>query len=152
MSVLDRYHRRLMRSSRIRSSVNSIRPLPGARTCRRAAGGSAGVLEHQQELRRIDVQIRCESPRSRREFKAKPFASTAPTCNTSSTSCAPETWGRCVLVMTRPHEQWTLARLTDDNNGPPRLTNTTFDSLEAAEWGVFKLRWEELAGAPLALD
>jgi hypothetical protein len=30
----------------------------------------------------------------------------------------------------------------------PQLTNTTFDSLEAAEWAVFKLRWEALAGAP----
>jgi hypothetical protein len=57
-----------------------------------------------------------------------------------------------VLVMTRPHEQWTLARLTDDNLGSPRLTNQTFDSLEAAEWAVFKIRWEEMAGAPLPIE
>jgi hypothetical protein len=63
-----------------------------------------------------------------------------------------ETTGRRVLVMTRPHAQWTLARLTDNNNRPPRLTNQTFDSLEAAEWTVFKLRWEEMAGMPLPIE
>lgn len=88
-----------------------------------------------------------------REFKAKPFGEHSPDLQyLLNLMRARETWGRYVLVMTRPHERWTLARLTDDNNGPPRLTNTTFDSLEAAEWGVFKLRWEELAGAPLDLD
>ena len=32
------------------------------------------------------------------------------------------------------------------------LTNETFDSLEAAEWEVFRLRWEALAGTPLVLE
>jgi hypothetical protein len=63
-----------------------------------------------------------------------------------------ETDGRYVLVMTRPHAQWTLARLSRGNNGPPVLSNTTFDSLEAAEWEVFKLRWAALAGRPLEID
>jgi hypothetical protein len=32
------------------------------------------------------------------------------------------------------------------------LTNLTFDNLEAAEWEVFRLRWEALAGRPLVLE
>ena len=88
-----------------------------------------------------------------REYKAKPFGEHSPDLqyllNLMRTR---ETEGRCVLVMTRPHAQWTLARLTDGNQGPPRLTNMTFDSLEAAEWAVFRLRWEEMAGAPLPIE
>jgi N,N-dimethylformamidase len=88
-----------------------------------------------------------------REYKARPFGEHSPDLqyllNLMRTR---ETAGRHVLVMTRPHAQWTLARLTDNNNGPPRLTNITFDSLEAAEWAVFKLRWEEMAGAPLPIE
>ena len=88
-----------------------------------------------------------------REFKATPFGAHSPDLqyllNLMRTR---EVTGRYVLVMTRPHAQWTLARLTEDNRGPPVLTNTTFDSLEAAEWGVFKLRWEALAGSPPAIE
>jgi hypothetical protein len=88
-----------------------------------------------------------------REYKAKPFGEHSPDLqyllNLMRTR---ETEGRHVLVMTRPHEQWTLARLTDDNLGSPRLTNQTFDSLEAAEWAVFKIRWEVMAGAPLPIE
>jgi hypothetical protein len=32
------------------------------------------------------------------------------------------------------------------------MTNLTFDSLEAAEWEVFKRRWEALAGSPLEIE
>ena len=88
-----------------------------------------------------------------REYKARPFGEHSPDLqyllNLMRTR---ETDGRYVLVMTQPHAQWTLARLTDGNQGPPRLTNVTFDSLEAAEWAVFKLRWEAMAGAPLPIE
>ena len=88
-----------------------------------------------------------------REFKARPFGVHSPDLQyLLNLMRSRETGGRYVLVMTRPHAQWTLARLTGGNHGPPVLTNTTFDSLEAAEWSVFKLRWEALAGAPLAVD
>ena len=87
------------------------------------------------------------------EYKARPFGEHSPDLqyllNLMRTR---ETEARRVLVMTRPHAQWTLARLTDSNQGPPRLTNMTFDNLEAAEWAVFKLRWEEMAGAPLPVE
>ncbi|HEY2618666.1 MAG TPA: hypothetical protein VGI78_15100 [Acetobacteraceae bacterium] len=88
-----------------------------------------------------------------REYQARPFGEHSPDLqyllNLMRTR---ETDARHVLVMTRPHAQWTLARLTDGNQGPPRLTNMTFDSLEAAEWAVFKLRWEEMAGVPLPIE
>ncbi len=88
-----------------------------------------------------------------REYKARPFGEHSPDLqyllNLMRTR---ETDGRYVLVMTRPHAQWTLARLTDNNNGALRLTNITFDSLEAAEWGVFKMRWEQMAGAALPIE
>jgi N,N-dimethylformamidase len=88
-----------------------------------------------------------------REFKAKPFGEHSPDLQyLLNLMRSRETDGRHVLVMTRPHAQWTLARLTDGNLGSPQLTNLTFDSLEAAEWAVFKRRWEALAGAPLEID
>jgi N,N-dimethylformamidase len=88
-----------------------------------------------------------------REFKAKPFGVHSPDLQyLLNLMRSREVSGRYVLVMTRPHAQWTLARLTDSNNGPPMLTNTSFDSLDAAEWEVFRLRWEALAGTPLMLE
>ena len=88
-----------------------------------------------------------------REFKAKPFGAHSPDLQyLLNLMRSREVAGRYVLVMTRPHAQWTLARLSDGNHGPPVLSNTTFDNLEAAEWEVFKLRWEALAGRPLMLE
>jgi hypothetical protein len=88
-----------------------------------------------------------------REFKAKPFGVHSPDLQylLNLMRCR-EVAGRYVLIMTQPHAQWTLARLTDGNNGPPMVTNTSFDSLEAAEWEVFRLRWEALAETPLVLE
>jgi hypothetical protein len=56
------------------------------------------------------------------------------------------------LVTTEPYRRWTLALKESDSLEPPRLTNTIFTDLEAAEWAVFKLRWGELAGAELEID
>ena len=87
-----------------------------------------------------------------REFKARPFGEHSPDLQyLLNLMRSREVEGRYVLVMTRPHAQWTLARLTKRNLGPPVLTNRTFDSLAEAEWEVFKLRWEALAGRPLEI-
>jgi hypothetical protein len=87
-----------------------------------------------------------------REFKARPFGEHSPDLQyLLNLMRSREVDGRYVLVMTRPHAQWTLARLTEGNHGPPVLTNTTFDDLAVAEWEVFKLRWEALAGSPLEI-
>lgn len=90
-----------------------------------------------------------------REYKARPFGHHSPDLQyllNIMRSTAPG--GHLVLVMTQPHAQWTLARMIDRGGRPPlpQLTNTTFDRLEDAEWAVFKLRWEALAGRPLDID
>jgi hypothetical protein len=90
------------------------------------------------------------------EFRAKPFGEHSPDLQyllNLFRSSSPGGWH--ALVMTRPHEQWTLARMIEQPDGRPalpQLTNVTFDSIEAAEWAVFKLRWEALAGEPLDID
>lgn len=91
-----------------------------------------------------------------REFRRRPFGEHSPDLQALLNvmrSTTPGGWH--VLVMTRPHAQWTLARMVEQLGGRPalpQLTNVTFDSLEAAEWAMFRLRWEALSGAPLAID
>lgn len=91
-----------------------------------------------------------------REYRAQPFGRHSPDLQyllNLMRSTAPG--GHLVLVMTRPHAQWTLARMVDRGDrrpALPQLTNQTFDRLEDAEWAVFKLRWEALAGHPLGID
>jgi hypothetical protein len=51
-----------------------------------------------------------------------------------------------VLVMTRPHAQWTLARMKPGAPTAPAMTNVVFSSPEEAEWHVFRLRWKALTG------
>jgi len=88
-----------------------------------------------------------------REFKAKPFGEHSPDLQyLLNLMRAPGERPFYMLVATEPHRRWTLAVKTPGDLEPPRLTNTVFESLEAAEWAVFKLRWKALAGAELELD
>ena len=59
--------------------------------------------------------------------------------------------GKHVLVMTRPHAEWTLARMTGDPPRPRLMPEHVFDSIEEAEWLVFRQRWAELTGTELDL-
>ncbi|TWT15932.1 hypothetical protein FQU96_02100 [Reyranella sp. CPCC 100927] len=55
--------------------------------------------------------------------------------------------GRYVLVTVDPGRRWVLGRLPGERGVPIELMhNKTYDSLAAAEWDVFKLRWEALTG------
>ena len=55
--------------------------------------------------------------------------------------------GKYILICTKPHTEWTLARLPGRRGESIELiADETFDSLEAAEWAVFKRRWETLTG------
>ena len=61
--------------------------------------------------------------------------------------------GKHLLVETQPGTEWTLARMV--GTPPARielLTEHVFNDVEAAEWFVFKLRWEILTGTPLVID
>lgn len=53
--------------------------------------------------------------------------------------------GRRVVVMTEPHEEWTLAKITGRRGDPPELLeNERYDSLADAEHAVFCKRLDEL--------
>jgi len=60
--------------------------------------------------------------------------------------------GRHFLYMTKPHAEWTLARMSTDPPLRPILTDTVFTDLAEAEWHVFKLRWNALTGAEPVVD
>lgn len=58
--------------------------------------------------------------------------------------------GKFFLLMTRPQQEWTLARFSETEP----LTWRSFDehrfsSIEDAEWAVFCERWREIFGRPL---
>ena len=87
-----------------------------------------------------------------REFRARPFGVHSPELQAvlAVMRSAPID-GKFVLVCTRPHEEWVLARIHLD---PPRaeLTGQYFRNLEDAEWEVFRLRWAHHTGVSLNLE
>lgn len=88
-----------------------------------------------------------------REFRAKPFGEHSPNLQyLLNLMRKPKDEPFYLLFMTRTDEQWTLAVMEPGAKAPPRLTNTTFSSLEEAEWHVFKLRWQALTGRELDID
>src|SRR3546814_20222275 len=55
--------------------------------------------------------------------------------------------GKYVLVRTKPDQEWVLAQLSGIRGEPVRIhSDQVFHSLEAAEWAVFKRRWQQLTG------
>ena len=88
-----------------------------------------------------------------REFRRQPFGRHSPDLQyLLHRMRSYDSTGFHMLVMTRPHAQWTLARMQAGGRDPPRLTNVTFTSLEEAEWHVFKLRWKDITGQDLPID
>ena len=86
------------------------------------------------------------------EFRRKPFgehsADLQAVLNAMRSTPAD---GKHPLVMTKPHREWTLARMEGD---PPRptLLDEVFTTLEDAEWHVFRLRWEAMTGEALNVN
>jgi N,N-dimethylformamidase len=82
-----------------------------------------------------------------REFKARPFGVHSPdlqaVLNRMRSGPVP---GKHYLIMTRSHSQWVLARMTGDPLRLEVVPGYVFDTLEEAEWTVFKLRWQALTG------
>jgi hypothetical protein len=86
-----------------------------------------------------------------REFKANPIGhhSAALEQLLSLLRSGPVAGKYCLVCLT-PHRSWCLARLSGIRGVPPALeADTTFSSVEAAEWEVFKRRWEAASGQPL---
>jgi hypothetical protein len=58
--------------------------------------------------------------------------------------------GRYVLVILEPGRRWGLAQMPAERGDKvKRFDDVVFDSLEEAEWHVFKLRWKLLTGSEL---
>ena len=95
---------------------------------------------HQIDPTRLDLV---------REFKARPLGTHSPELMAMLIVMrSKENCGNYVLVMTKPHEEWTVA-VKQPDFAPPLLTEHRFASVEAAEWFVFKTRWEKLTGRKL---
>ena len=60
--------------------------------------------------------------------------------------------GKHLLITLEPGKRWMLGRMYLDPLRVERLPEHEFESIEAAEWFVFGLRWEMLCGEPLRLD
>ena len=85
-----------------------------------------------------------------REYKAKPFGEHSPDLQyLLNLMRLPGEAEFYLLVATEANRRWTLAIKQPGTLQPPRLTNTVFTDLEAAEWAVFKLRWKALGGAEI---
>ena len=88
-----------------------------------------------------------------REFRANPWGEHSPDLQyllNLMRRPGPEPFH--VLLIDEAGKRWTLATLEPGGKAPPRPSNVVFTDLLEAEWHVFKLRWETLAGAPLELD
>jgi hypothetical protein len=85
------------------------------------------------------------------EFRARPIGQHSPELERLLTLMRNEAIaGKYCLICTKPHEEWVLARLSGIRGvGPTILKAHRFDSIEAAEWAVFKLRWRRLGGVDL---
>jgi N,N-dimethylformamidase len=87
------------------------------------------------------------------EFKARPFGGHSPALQDllNLMRSAPIE-GKHFLYMTKPHREWTLARMSAAPPLKPILVGPAFTRIEDAEWHVFKLRWQALSGQALAID
>ena len=57
--------------------------------------------------------------------------------------------GKMILVCTKQNREWVVAELRGTPLRAHMRNDLVFDSLEDAEWAVFKLRWCHLTGGNL---
>lgn len=61
--------------------------------------------------------------------------------------------GRYCIVPVEPGRRWMLALLPEKRGGPIQtFPETSFTSINDAEWHVFKIRWQALTGSSLPED
>jgi len=85
------------------------------------------------------------------EFRRNPFGRHSPDLRLLLNSLRRNQAGDAyILVCTKPHAQWRLARKAPARGSPVRLVpGAVFTSPEQAEWEVFKLLWRETTGETL---
>ena len=57
-----------------------------------------------------------------------------------------------VLISTKKHKEWQLARLSGVRGVPPTRLDRFYTSLIEAEWDVFQRRWKDFTGHELVLS
>ena len=57
--------------------------------------------------------------------------------------------GKHILVCTKPHEEWVIARLQGPGEPPVIEGDQRFRDIHDAEWEVFKRRWRAYFGETL---
>ncbi len=85
------------------------------------------------------------------EFKADPLGSPSPGLQRVMNLLrgGPKS-GKYVLVVLEPFRRWVLGRLPAERGQPVEiLSGQEFTDLAAAEWTVFKLRWQAHTGRDL---
>ena len=61
--------------------------------------------------------------------------------------------GKYVLIVREPFRKWRIGRLSGRRGDPVEdIDHAEFDSLDEAEWQIFRLRWQALTGLALELD
>ncbi|HEV7370719.1 N,N-dimethylformamidase beta subunit family domain-containing protein [Arenibaculum sp.] len=86
-----------------------------------------------------------------REFKRRPLGAHSPDLQAvldRMRSMPIE--GKHCLIVTKPHAQWLLARMSGTPPMPVPVPGIVFTDPAEAEWTVFKLRWQALTGHDLA--
>jgi hypothetical protein len=85
-----------------------------------------------------------------REFRASPFGEHSPDLQyLLHLMRRPSEKPFHMLFVDRANERWTLGIMDPSGRNTPQRTNIVFTDLKEAEWHVFKLRWEALAGEAL---
>jgi hypothetical protein len=88
-----------------------------------------------------------------REFRAKPFGLHSPELHAVLTAMRSlPIQGKHILYMTKWYREWNLAVMEGDPLRPRLLPGQVFEDLAAAEWAVFKLRWQQITGEALNVD
>jgi hypothetical protein len=60
--------------------------------------------------------------------------------------------GKHILYVSKPNKEWRLAVMEGTPLRPRLLPMPAFTDRRAAEWEVFKIRWQQMTGTALNVD
>lgn len=85
-----------------------------------------------------------------REFRRNPYGVHSPELHAALCSLRlVNPHGKMILVCTRPNAEWVVAELRGTPLRAHRRNDLVFNSVEDAEWAVFKIRWRLMTGSAL---